>query len=272
VTSTLAEPSADAGPTRVDTIGFTNVLHSEWTKLRSLRSSQLCAGLVVVLMFGLAIIMGARWAHQSGAIPDNFDATNVGLSGVFLAMIVVGAVGVLTISSEYATGMIRATFGAVPQRLAVLAAKAVVLATVTFVGGEVVTVTSFVLCQAFLARKDAGVSLADPGVLTAVVGAGLFLTAVALLGVGLGAAIRHTAGAISAFFGLVFALPAVVDLLPTNWRNDIIEYLPLNAASQILQTDHRSDALGPWQGLGVFCLYVAAALIAGAVVVDRRDA
>jgi hypothetical protein len=271
VTSTLAKPSATAA-TRYETIGFGNVLHSEWTKLRSLRSSQLCAALVVLLMFGLAIVMGARWAHQSGRMPDKFDATNIGLSGVYLAMIVVGAVGVLTISSEYATGMIRATFGAVPQRLPVLAAKAIVLAGVTFVGGQIVTVASFLLCQAFLARKDAGVSLGDPGVLTAVAGAGLFLTAVALLGVGLGATIRHTAGAISAFFGVVFALPAVVDLLPTNWRNDIIEYLPLNAASQILQTDHRSDALGPWQGLGVFCVYVAAALIAGAVVVDRRDA
>ncbi len=272
MTSALAKSSADAGATRYATIGFDDVLRSEWTKLRSLRSSQLCAGLVVLLMFGLAIVMGARWAHQSGRVPDKFDATNIGLSGVYLAMIVVGAVGVLTISSEYATGMIRATFGAVPQRLSVLSAKAIVLTVVTFVGGEFVTLASFLLCQAFLAHKDAGVSLGDPGVLTAVVGAGLFLTAVTLLGVGLGAAIRHTAGAISAFFGVVFALPAVVDLLPTNWRNDIIEYLPLNAASQILQTDHRSDALGPWQGLGVFCLYVAAALVAGAIVVDRRDA
>jgi ABC-2 type transport system permease protein len=272
MTSTLTEPTADPQTMRYATIGFDNVLRSEWTKLRSLRSSQLCAGLIVLLMFGLAIVMGARWAHQSGPMPDNFDATNVGLSGVYLAMIVVGAVGVLTISSEYATGMIRATFGAVPQRLPVLAAKAIVLAAVTLIGGEIVTLASFLLCQAFLASKHAGVSLGDPGVLTAVAGAGLFLTAVALLGVGLGAAIRHTAGAISAFFGVVFALPAVVDLLPTNWRNDIIEYLPLNAASQILQTDQRSDALGPWQGLGVFVLYVVAALVVGAIVLTSRDA
>jgi hypothetical protein len=272
MTSALAEPAADSQTTSYATIGFANVLRSEWTKLRSLRSSQLCAALVVLLMFGLAIVMGARWAHQSGPMPDKFDATNVGLSGVYLAMIVVGAVGVLTISSEYATGMIRATFGAVPQRLPVLAAKAIVLAAATLLGGELVTFASFLLCQAFLAHKDAGVSLAEPGVLTAVVGAGLFLTAVALLGVGLGAAIRHTAGAISAFFGIVFALPAVVDLLPTTWRNDIIEYLPLNAASQILQIDGRSDALGPWQGLGVFSLYVLAALVVGAAVVTSRDA
>lgn len=268
MTASSARPSV----TQFDTIGAGNVLRSEWTKLRSLRSSQLCAALVVVLMFGLAIVMGARWAHQSGPMPDKFDPINVGLSGVYLAMIVVGAVGVLTISSEYATGMIRATFAAVPQRLPVLAAKATVLAAVTLVGGELVTLTSFLLCQAFLARKHAGVSLTDPHVLPAVLGAGLFLAAVALLGVGLGAAIRHTAGAISAFFGIVFALPAVVDLLPTNWRNDIIEYLPLNAASQILETEHKQGALAPWTGLGVFCLYVVAALIAGAAVVTSRDA
>lgn len=271
MTATVAPSLASPLRTAHATIGFGNVLRSEWTKLRSLRSTQLCAALTVLAMFGLAVAMGARWAHQSGRMPDNFDATNVGLSGIFLALIIVGALGVLTISSEYGTGMIRASFAAVPQRTAVLAAKAIVLATATFVAGEVLAFSSFAVCQAFLAHKHAGVSLGDPGVLTAVIGSGLFLTAVALLGVGLGAALRHTAGAMSAFFAIVFALPAIVDLLPTQLRNDIIEYLPMNAASQILETIHKKGALSPWQGLGVFALYSAAALVAGFVVVSARD-
>jgi ABC-2 type transport system permease protein len=249
-----------------------NLLRSEWTKLRSPRSSQVCATLMVLAMFGIAIALGARWAHQRGALPDDFDATNIGLSGVDLALVIVGALGVLTISSEYTTGMIRTSLAAVPQRASVLAAKAVVLAAATLALSEVLAFASFLVCQVFLAHVHGGVSLGDPGVLTAVVGSGLFLTAVALLGLGLGAALRHTAGAIAALFTVLFAPPAVIDLLPTNLRNDIIEYLPLNAASQILETIHKQGALSPWAGLGVFALYVLAALAAGFAVIVTRDA
>jgi ABC-2 type transport system permease protein len=255
-----------------ETVGFGNVLRSEWTKLRSLRSTYLCTALVVLAMGGIAVIMGARWAHQSGAMPDNFDPTNVTLSGTYLAQVVVATVGVLTISSEYGTGMIRATFAAVPQRRAVLAAKGVVLLTATLVVGEILSFLSFLVGQALLTSKHAGVSLADPGVLRAVVGAGLYLTVAAALGFGLGAAIRHTAGAISAFFGLVFASDAVVDLLPTSWRNDIIDYLPLNAGNQIFTIVRVKGGLSPWDGLGVFALYAVVALAIGFVLVDLRDA
>jgi ABC-type transport system involved in multi-copper enzyme maturation permease subunit len=249
-----------------------NVLRSEWTKLRSPRSSQVCGALMVLAMFGIAIALGARWAHQDGALPDNFDATNVGLSGVDLSLVIVGSLGVLSISSEYATGMIHTSIVAVPQRASVLAAKAVVLAAATLVVSEVLAFASFLVCQAFLAHVHGGVSLGDPGVMTAVIGSGLFLTAVSLLGLGLGAALRHTAGAIAALFTVLFALPAVIDLLPTNLRNDVIDYLPLNAASQILETIHKTGALSPWAGLGVFALYVLAALAAGFAVIVTRDA
>jgi hypothetical protein len=166
---------------------------------------------MVLAMFGIAIVLGARWAHQRGALPDNFDATSIGLSGVDLALVIIGALGVLSISSEYATGMIRTSLAAVPQRASLLAAKAVVLAVATLVVSEVLAFGSFLVCRAFLAHVHGGVSLGDPGVLTAVIGSGLFLTAVALLGLGLGAALRHTAGAIAALFTVLFALPAVID-------------------------------------------------------------
>jgi ABC-type transport system involved in multi-copper enzyme maturation permease subunit len=257
------------------TVGFGNVMRSEWTKMRSLRSSYACLGLVVLSVIGIAVLMGIRW-HQvlagNAAKADGFDATNVTLSGVYIAQVVLGAVGVLAISSEYGTGMIRATFAAVPQRRAVLAAKALVLTISTLIISEIVCFTGFGIGQALLGRDGFGVSLSDPGVFRAVSGAGLYLTAVALLGFGLGACIRHTAGALSAFFGVLFALTVIVDLLPTNLRNDIINYMPANSGSQIFTVVPVHGALSPWAGLGVFCLYVVASLVTGFVLVGLRDA
>jgi ABC-2 type transport system permease protein len=264
--------TAAPAPTRYASVGFGNVLRSEWTKLRSVRSTYLCGAMLFVAMVGLGIFMGARWAHESGALPDDFDPTNVTLSGAYIGQIILGALGVLAISSEYATGMIRASLTAVPQRRSVLAAKAIVLATVTVVVGEILAFTSFGIGQALLHGKHAGASLGDPGVLRAVAGTGLYLTVSALLGFGLGAAIRHTAGAISALFGLVFATNAIIDLLPTSWRNDIINYLPLNAGSQILTIVQTKGGLAPWTGLGVYALYALAALVAGFLLIDARDA
>jgi len=257
VTATLSpEVSVAASPT---SIGFANLLRSEWTKLRSLRSTYWCAGFVVLATVGLGIAMGARWAHQSGPVPPWFDATNVSLSGVYIAQIIVGALGVLTITSEYATGMIRATFSAVPQRRTLLAAKAAVLALATLLLSEAVCFAAFGSCQALLVPKRVGASLGEPGVLRAVFGAGLYLTAAALLGFGLGAAIRHTAGGLSAFFGILFAPSA-------------INYMPANAGSQVFTIVNVKGALGPWVGLGVFCLYSVLALVVGFVVTAVRDA
>ena len=270
MTATLSPDISAAAP--ATTVGFENLLRSEWTKLRSLRSTYWSAAFVVLATVGLGIFMGARWAHQSGPIPPGFDSTNTSLSGVYIAQIIVGALGVLTISSEYATGMIRATFSAVPQRRTLLAAKAVVLAVATLVLAEAVCFVAFLSCQALLANKGAGVSgwwiqercgrSSGPAC----------TTAAALLGFGLGAAIRHTAGGLSAFFGLLFAPSAIVDLLPTDWRNDLINYMPANAGSQIFTIDNVKGALGPWAGLGVFCLYALAALVVGFVLTGVRDA
>ncbi len=123
-----------------------------------------------------------------------------------------------------------------------------------------------------MSPAHASVSLSSPGALRAVFGGGLYLTAVGLLGFGLGALIRHTAGALSAFFGVLFASTALVDLLPTNWRNTVIDYMPANSGSQILATRPTGSALGPWSGLGVLCLYALVAIVAaGFVLVTRRD-
>lgn len=260
---------------RATSIGFGNVLHSEWTKLRSVRSTYWTAGLAVLASVGLSVVVCARTAyninhgHQSLA---GLDPTLASLDGLYVAQVAIGVLGVLTISSEYGTGMIRATLSAVPQRRAMLAAKGLVLVGATLLLGEVLSFASFGIGQALLSHAHAGVSLDQPGALRATIGGGLYLTAVGLLGFGLGALIRHTAGALSAFFGTLFALTAVIDLLPTNLRNDLINYLPANAGSQIITVLPTSGALGPWTGLGVLSLYGAAALTAAALLITRRDA
>jgi ABC-2 type transport system permease protein len=252
---------------------FANVLRSEWTKLRSVRSTYWTMLFAVAVTIGVSVIVCVKWAHDIRHSPgDKLDPTLASLNGVFLAQVAVGTLGVLVISSEYGTGMIRASFGAVPRRRVVLAAKGLVFTALTLVVGEILSFAAFGIGQAILHGAHAGASLGQPQVLRAVVGGGLYLAAVGLLGFGLGALIRHTAGALSAFFGVLFALSALADLLPESWRNDLMPYMPANAGTQIFAVDRVHDSLAPWTGLGVLGLYAAAAIIAATVLVTRRDA
>ena len=256
------------------TIGFPNLLRSEWTKLRSVRSTYwtALAAAVGTIATGILICLQTKNNILNGKdSAEGLDATLRSINGLYLAQIAVGTLGVLVISSEYGTGMIRATMAAVPQRRALLAAKAAVFAGSTFVFGQALSFVAFWIGQALLAPAHVSATLSSPGALRAVFGGGLYLTVIGLLGFGLGALIRHTAGALSAFFGVLFASPALVDLLPTNWRNDIIDYLPANAGSQILTTIPTSSRLGPWTGLGVLSLYAVVAIVAATVLVTRRD-
>lgn len=252
-----------------------NLLQSEWTKLRSVRSTYWTAAVAVLASIGLGIVICARTAYNINhgqQDPHGLDATLTSLNGLYIAQVAVGILGVLTISSEYGTGMIRATLCAVPQRRTMLAAKGAVFALATLVGGEILSFAAFGIGQALLASAHVGVSLHDPGVLRATIGGGLYLTAVGLLGFGIGALVRHTAGGLSAFFAVLFALTAITDLLPSNWRNVVINYLPANAGNQIFNVLRPHGALAPWAGLGVLCLYALAAIIAATVLIERRDA
>lgn len=268
-------PSRTVSPPAPITIGFGNLMRSEWTKLRSVRSTYWTAIIAVLATAGLGIALCIRWQrditqHPADAI--KFDSTLTSLDGIYLAQVAIGALGVLIISSEYGTGMIRASLAAVPQRRTMLAAKGLVFALCTLVVSEIVAFATFGVGQAILAHAHIGATLSQPGVARAVFGAGLYLTAVGMLGFGLGALIRHTAGALSAFFGILFALTAIIDLLPTAWRNDIIQYLPANAGSQVFTTVPNQNSLAPWTGLAVFCLYPLAAITAAAILIRRRDA
>ena len=273
-TTALAGTATRTSPP-ASTIGFGNVLRSEWTKLRTVRSTYWTALSAVLGTVGVGALICARTAYNINRGDQDltgFDATLTSVSGIYLAQIAIGALGVLTICSEYSTGMIRATFGAVPQRRALLVAKGLVFAAATLVTGEIMSFAAFGIGQVLLSRAHAGVSFGQPGVLRATIGGGLYLTAVGLLGFGLGALIRHTAGALSAFFGVAFALRALVDILPSNWQANVSKYMPPNAGSQIITVHPGHDVLAPWAGLGVLCLYAAAATVAATVLIGRRDA
>jgi len=251
-------------------------LAAEATKLRSVRSTVWTLVVVVVATVGIgALITSARihrWNELSPRERLSLDPTTVSLRGVFLAQLAIGVLGVLVISSEYTTGMIRTTFGAVPRRSLVLFAKAVTFAVVAFVVATAACFAAFLIGQSILSAKHANVALSDPGVLRAVVGAGTYLTLVGLLGLGLGTLLRRTAGAIATLFGLVLVLPALTEALPSPWNTDVGKLLPINAGRALFAVRPSTDLLSPGQGLLVLLVTVGVVLALATVALVRRDA
>ncbi len=273
--------TATATPTRPPAskpkkVNQARVLLSEWTKIRSLRSTSFSLLAAVVFIIGLSVLVPsvivAHWPPRDPREALGFDPTTRTLSGIFLAQLAIGVLGVLLITGEYATGMIRATFAAVPARLPVLWAKAAVFAAVTLVLMVPTVLGAFLIGQSILTSKHLQTSLSSSGVLRAVIGAALFLTVVGLLGIGLGALLRNTAGGISTLFGLLFVLPIIVRFLPSSWSDPINKYLPSNAGEAITHVHPDPSLLAPWTGLGLFFGYAVIVLIAAAVSLRRRDA
>ena len=188
---------------------MTAVLHAEWIKLRSLRSTYLTLAAAVVLGAGLGFLdtssVAHHWATMSAADRAAFDPVGDSFTGLVFAQLAFGVLGVLTISSEYGTGMIRTTLTAVPRRGRLLAAKALVVGAVALVAGELFAFGTFLLGQVMLASAHLDVALTSPGVLRAVSSAGLYLGVVALVGCGAGALLRHTAGGVAVMFGVIHA-------------------------------------------------------------------
>jgi ABC-type transport system involved in multi-copper enzyme maturation permease subunit len=251
------------------------VILSEWIKLRSLRSTLFALAAAVVLTVGLGILISALRANdikQHGDIGPRFDATLVTLRGIYLAQLPIGVLGVLVITGEYATGMIRATLAAVPRRLPVLWAKALVFGVVAFIIGGISSLLAFEGGQAMFSGAGIHIGLGSPGAARAVLGGALYLTVVGLLGVGLGFLVRNTAGAVAALFGLLLVLPAIANALPSSIYNDVFRYLPMPAGTQAMATVRDTSLLRPWAGIGVFFIYAVVATGVGAVVLRRRDA
>jgi hypothetical protein len=269
--------AAVAIPARAPRVTQVRVLLSEWTKLRSLRSTRYSLLIATVLTVGFSLLFAAitanRWSHMSPAEQAGRNPMEIALAGVNFSQLAIGVLGILVISGEYATGMIRATMTAVPRRLPVLWAKTAVFAVVTFVLMVPSVLLGFWGSQAILNRHHIlQISFSAPGVARAVIGAALYLTVIGVFALALGAIIRSTAGGISAFAGILFVLPPLMSVLPASWNDAISPYLPSNAGRAILSISQDSGSLAPWTGLGLFAAYALVGIAIAAFLLVRRDA
>jgi ABC-2 type transport system permease protein len=276
MSTTTAAPCRPAASPSIG-VSLPRVIRSEATKLRSLRSTRWSLLAAVVAMAGLGPLIAAvqmgRWSQLDPGERLRFDSINSGIGGYHLAQLAVGVLGVLVISGEYSTGMIRSSLMAVPRRLPVLWAKLIVFALVTFGLMLVASLVSFYAVQAIVTQHHVQHSLGDPGALRTVVGTALFLSVLGILCVGLGGMLRNTAGGIATFVALLFVLPGISAILPSSVNDAISPYLPLNAGTTIAShTFDNSHHLSPWGGFALFCGYAALAVFAAAVTLKRRDA
>jgi ABC-2 type transport system permease protein len=251
------------------------VIVSEWTKLWSLRSTRYSIAAALLLIVGVAAlacgVVAHNWPHMSLHDRQEFHPLEVNLAGVQIAQLAIGVLGVLVITGEYSTGMIRATMAAVPKRLPVLWAKAIVYGFVVLVLAVPTTLIAFVLGEAILARQNIDIAFSHPGVARAVLGAALYLTVIGLFGLGIGAIVRNTAGGIATFAGILFVLPPLMNVLPATWNDAASRYLPLDAGQAIMTLTRDPQQLAPWTGLGLLCAYTAAALALASLLLVRRD-
>jgi ABC-2 type transport system permease protein len=250
------------------------VFVSELTKLRSVRSTKWSLAAAFVLTIGVPAIAAAvvshHWPNASPQDRADFHPTEVSLAGVQIAQLAIGVLGVLAITAEYSTGMIRASLTAVPRRLPVLWAKAVVYGLVTLALLTPAVLIAFFASQAILSGRHIDTSLTAPGVPRVVLGAALYLTVIGLFGLGLGAIVRNTAGGIATFAGLMFVLPPLMNVLPASWNSAASPYLPLQSGEALLSLT-RGNQLAPWVGFGVLCVYAAASIAIAALLLKRRD-
>ncbi|MCZ2830401.1 ABC transporter permease [Modestobacter sp. VKM Ac-2986] len=254
-------------------VGFRESLAAEWVKFWTVRSTRWSLALLFLLGAGLTTLVcwaaaDAIASGEAGESPGSFITW-----GLVFSQLTALALGTLVITGEYGTGMIRATLAAVPRRGLVLAAKAVVLTGVLFVAGVVTAVLGYLGGNWFLDREGVGLALSDDGVLRSLLGSGLYLAGLGLFALGLGLLIRHTAAALTIGMALVLVIGNLAYVLPGEWGEWVAKLLPGNAGSQVATAvSFNPVVLAPWTGFAVFAAETAAVLLAGYVVLRRRDA
>ena len=294
-TRTTPLPALDHGHA-----GLANQVRSEWTKLRSVRSTWICLVIVFVAGIGLSALISnveaGQWSHLDLADRATFDPVRFSQTGSFLSQFVVGVLGAMVITAEYATGSIRTTLAITSKRTTVLAAKLIVVGVVVFVIAEVTAFASFFVGQAVLLAHGAKVlppgstiltqvrsatipyvSLSDGGALRAVFLSGAYLLLLALLACAIGFVLRHTAGAIAAFVGVLLVLPLIVSVLPSSVSHSFEKYLPSNLGlAMTLVTTRTTDFAGvlftPWTATALLLAYTAVAVVLAGWLLVHRDA
>ncbi len=260
-------------------VGRSRLIASEWTKLRTVRSTWWTLLAMAVVTLGVAAIAGSAVTHNWHTFSPvqrlTFDPTGITLKGLLFSQLIVGVLGVLVMSAEYGTGTIRATLAATPRRGRVLAAKAVVVGALALVAGEVLSFGAFLLGQSLLRAPAAHATLSQPGVLRAVVDGGVAVALLGLFALGLAAIVRHSAGAITTYVGVLLVLPLILQTLPTSFSQPILKFMPLhitNTVTSVVAVGIQGPSLSPWAGIGVLALDAAIAIGIGGTLLVRRDA
>jgi ABC-2 type transport system permease protein len=278
MTSTTVGPAAGVAldlPRSAGRVTFAGALRSEFTKIRSVRSTYwaLLAMFVVVVGFGALASWGAASHGPHGPF---FDPARQSLAGLYIGQLIIGVLGVLVISSEYSTGMIRTTLTTNPHRGMMIAAKGAVFTVVALVTSLITSFTAFFVGQALMSSHHMSTTLGSPNVLRAVIGGALFLTACGVLSFGLGLLIRHSAGGIGAMVGLLFVVTILINFLPQTWQDHVDKWIPALAGGQVWmavrQPPGNTPMFGPWPSFAVLCGYAAIAVAAAVLFFRRRDA
>lgn len=275
---TAGRPAARAVPAPARRPGLADVIGSELIKIRSVRSTYFTLIAFILAGIGFSVLFAAgqvsHWGNGQSEI--GFNATTPTLTGVvMLGELIIVVLGALTLTSEYGTGMISTSLTVMPRRLVLYVAKAIVFTTVTLAVSLPTSFAAYFAGQAIFATKHANSTLSDPNVLRAVLLAGLVVPLFGLLALGLGAIIRHTAGAITSLLGLIFLLPLLAQALPNSWYQDIARWLPGGEALHPIITtgqDYSPYLFGAWGEFAVIAGWAAAALILGGWLLHRRDA
>jgi ABC-2 type transport system permease protein len=257
--------------------GLRDAIAMEWLKLRSMRSTWWTLAVALAALIGLAILVlhyyPGHWAHMSRADRRSFDPTNSGFAGLALAQLAAAALGVLAVTGEYSSGMIRSTLAAVPRRGLVLAAKAAVVGAVALIAGEVGAFAAFLAGQAVLVSPAPHATLGQPGVLRAVLLGGAYVALIALIGLGVGMIVRRSAAGVAIIAGLIFVLPPVLLALPVGVQHAVARFLPeIIAEDSLTAVRPEAFSLSPWAGLGMLSLYAVVLLGIGSWLLARRDA
>jgi ABC-2 type transport system permease protein len=250
---------------------MSRTLLAEWIKIRSLRSTWYTLACLFVVGLGITALSSnsAREAYADAGAA--WDPAAHSLTAYIVAQLIIGVLGILVVTSEFATGLIRTTLTVTPRRHRVLAAKVVIAAAVAVVAGQVLMVAAFLIGQPLIDRQGVpSAGLGDPGVLRAVLAGGLYLTLIALLSVGLGTIMRATAGALATLVGIIFLVPALAGIFP-SWMSGLFDFWPTLGGAAALATVPDADFPHPWWNLAGLGLGVAGVLVAAFVVLRRRD-
>lgn len=247
------------------------VIASEWLKFRSLRSTLLVLAAAAVGMVAFGAIIAFNTRNPAGLDPEDVVASGP-LQGYYLGQLLIAALGVLVVSGEYSSGMIRATLSAVPTRLPVLIGKAVVFTVVVGIAMIAASIAAFFLAQAILSGHRPTFTLADSSTLRVVIGTGVYLTLVGLIGSALAWIVRSTPGALVATLAVILVLPILFELVFPSWGTYIAAYLPTGAGQSFSTNLALPHALSPWVGLAVMIAWVLLGMTAAVLALKRNDA